>query len=457
MGGLELRPVYVKVKKQYTTGEAHSSDCMWMQLLEVAYAAAGFSHGESEVKEDGELVDLNKELTDGVAYAALMHLTGRKYESLSITNMAAHTIEQSDIDQSGPGMYIQKHMMLSGVDEHLRDHIYRQLDLVKRNAIKNGDVIDEKWEENAVKTAVLKGLEASVKTSYEWRESLETLVSQGKLTKIQKNVLVEKIEKRYYLDEKDRAKQAETITDRILRNIKKPGTLPTRPPKGYRPLSHIASDICQLARGLEQQPAEAEQKPAEAGLQPAEGEQKPAEVKEQTAYERILESIDKKVAMSGNAPEKKPSEGQIKATKFSVKNFMALNPENRYTQRELGILTILRRQVAKGRAVCFEDQSHTRTILDTKFHNGKWFVLVRDPFNVYRNEYSTKENGIKTKSYGLGTTLIEHFTVRDLSTDLRMGFLGTSWYELKDIAKEVQSVQFRAEEDNGFADGFDAQ
>ncbi len=433
MAELDLKPVYVKVKKQYTTGEAHSSDCMWMQLLEVAYAAAGFNNGYAEIKEDGELIDLNRELTDGEADAALMHMTGKKYTTFKPSMMMIHTMEQADIEKSTPGSYLQKHILLDGVKEHLRDPIYRQLKLVKKEAIKTGALINENWERKAIETGVRKGLMEAFKTKHNWEANLESLLNMGKLSKVEKKGLVDKIKENYCTDEKNREELAIDITNRILRNMDKPGNAPAIPPKGFSPLMYIDDYIDTIAK--EQQSDQEEQK---------------------SVYERILEYIEKKIPARG-APVKAPQEGSVKAIQCSVKNFMTLNPDNRYTQRELGVLQIVRQQTTQGRAMCFDDNSHVRTILDTKYHNGKWFVLVRDPFNVYRNEYTTQGNEVQTKSYGLGSALTEHFTVRNLSTDLKNGFLGTCWYELKDIAKEIRALHYQNDREDDFANSFDDQ
>ncbi len=430
MDGNALRPVYVKVKKQYTTGEGHSSDCMWMQLLEVAYAAAGFAHGESQVNEDGELIDLNRELTDGDADSALIHLTGQEYEKVKPSRTMIHTVEQSAIDNSPTGKYAQRHIMLAGVPEHLRDMIYRKLVTGKKKALKDGINTDENWEATVVRTAVLEGIRAASTTKWDWKGDLNTLEGQGRLTKIEKSELIKTIEKQYALKNEDQEELAETCTTRILKNMQKPGKAPGRPPKGIRPLAMIASDIHQVAR------------------------EKDAK---ESAYGKLVDIVKKKIEMKGGAPTNPlPAEGN-EALQLSVKNFMTPNQEDRYTQRELGVLNLVRGQIKKGKAVCFANGSHMLTALDTKLHNGKWFVLVRDPFNVYRNEYTMEGNALKTETYRLGSTFIEHFRVRNLSPDLKKGFLGTCWYELKDIAGEMQELTLRVGDGGKFGNAFDDQ
>lgn len=86
---VEMKPVYIKVRKHYETGDGNANDCVWPQLLEKAYAASGFNmKGEAYVDEMGYLHNMEKELTAGEGYIALSHLTGsyQKYERMMVTS-----------------------------------------------------------------------------------------------------------------------------------------------------------------------------------------------------------------------------------------------------------------------------------------------------------------------------------------------------------------------------------
>ena len=424
MRSLKMKPVYVKVKKQYTAGEAHASDCMWMQLLEVAYAAAGFSRGASEVNEDGELVNLNRELTNGDPEAALMHLTGKKQTAVKPADIPDLDMKQTEIEKSS-GWFVQMHSLLVGVDLHLRQLIYNQLIDQKRKMLKqlkqsNVDVTLA-TEETMIRDAVKKAIKICAETKRDWRKDLDTLVTQGRLEEKEKNELVKLLENHYIYKEED----VDSITNTILKNLESPGNTTTINHTQFYPLSSVCEKIRKVVN---------DNPKLKEGEAPA------------SVYKKIKEIIDEKHERRG--PLNKPTEVEQKAFKLSVKNFMTVNPENRYTQRELGVLNLVRRQTAKGRGVLFADDGHCRTALDAKLHNGKWFILVRDPFNTYRNEYRTENNQLKTKSYGLRTTVFsEHFDVRKLTPDLKQGFLGTSWYELKDIAKVMKNFVHTADEE----------
>ena len=71
------KPVYVKLRKHYETGDGNNNDCVWPQLLEKAFSACGFNGGGvSYVDEKGHLFNSVAELTNGMSNSALMHLTG---------------------------------------------------------------------------------------------------------------------------------------------------------------------------------------------------------------------------------------------------------------------------------------------------------------------------------------------------------------------------------------------
>ena len=47
----------------------------------------------------------------------------------------------------------------------------------------------------------------------------------------------------------------------------------------------------------------------------------------------------------------------------------------------------------EGKAVPLASKGYALTALDIKLHNNRWFILIRDPFNSYRNEYTQKDDG----------------------------------------------------------------
>lgn len=57
----------------------------------------------------------------------------------------------------------------------------------------------------------------------------------------------------------------------------------------------------------------------------------------------------------------------------------------------------------------------------------KHFYKHGNPGNIYTQDE-------------LGTALTRHFKIRNLTPDLKQGFLGACWLELKDAAKSIRIV-----------------
>ena len=420
MNNYTMRPVYVKVRKQYSTGDAQNTDSMWVQLLEKAYAAAGFNSGNAEVKEDGELLNMNKELTDGSSRTALAHLTGQKYVTIKTNQMAITTIEQSWIDKTPVDQNIQKAFMFKGIDANLGHLIYVQLYHAKKDAAKN-ETCDNDYEKKLVEKAVSKALAnwVSDKDLQTFADNLEALKKTGRLTDDEAKSLAFIAKTRY----DNSAARVSKLTSRILGNIKKPDEKITKSPESYPYLRTINSKIKEL---LKSQKAKQEDEKEQASL-----------------YDDISKIVNEKTKHIKNFVPLSKEENN--AHKYSVKNYMMLNPGDIYTQDELAILRLVKEGTMNGRAVPIENDGHCMTALDVKYHKGKWFILIRDPFNVFRTEYKTVNEKIEKSEYGLGSTFTQHFKIRDLSPDLKQGFLGTCWWELKDAVKNINMIHKVAE------------
>ncbi len=417
----KMRPVYVKVRKQYAAGDSQSTDCMWMQLLENAYASCGFNQGIAEVKEDGKLVDLNRELTDGGSNEALMHMTGKPYEKVVASLMATDTVEQSEVDSSSALLLAQQNVLLKGVHSALQGDIYACLKAARKKAEKAGNP-DADWEEKVIEEAVRKGIQraGNAQKMQEFLADMDALESAGRLTKEEKEELVEFITSRYEQSEERIA----SIVKRIKKNLAKPEKPTNSAPMVYSPLAVIRSAIHNL---LQEKPEGQQNKEGEAA---------------NSVYGKVKGIILKRNKAHGF---KRLTPEEERAMKFSAQNCLTLNPNGIYNQRELGMLRLLRTQLAKKKPLAICDGAHCLTALDTKLHNGKWFVLIRDPFNVYRTEYTTENGELKKQSYGLGTAIRKHFELRNLSPDLKEGFLGVCWYELKDAMNLMKEAYPEAE------------
>lgn len=87
---------------------------------------------------------------------------------------------------------------------------------------------------------------------------------------------------------------------------------------------------------------------------------------------------------------------------------------------------------------------HCVDLLEAKEHNGKCYILMRDPFNIYNYEYTMNGEEVNVAEEGFVSVLSGHKENRHLAGNgqdiISHGFRGTSWLELKDIYKRVYGV-----------------
>lgn len=88
---------------------------------------------------------------------------------------------------------------------------------------------------------------------------------------------------------------------------------------------------------------------------------------------------------------------------------------------------------------------HCVNVIDVKEHNGKYFFLMRDPFNIYNTEYTRDKKGNVTgESDGLTQVFTKHTANRHLMDSLeetvRGGFRGTSWIEAKELYGMIEAA-----------------
>lgn len=88
---------------------------------------------------------------------------------------------------------------------------------------------------------------------------------------------------------------------------------------------------------------------------------------------------------------------------------------------------------------------HCVDILDAKeTEQGKRFILMRDPFNIYNYKYTGTVDNIETTDEGFGHVILGCIKNRKLEGNaqdmIRYGFRGTSWVELKDLYARIRGV-----------------
>lgn len=87
---------------------------------------------------------------------------------------------------------------------------------------------------------------------------------------------------------------------------------------------------------------------------------------------------------------------------------------------------------------------HFVNVIDVREDNGRWFILMRDPFNIYNTVY-TQENGVyQTRSEGLSEVYTKRNENRHLADTKEAvvlgGFRGTSWIEANHFYEQIHYV-----------------
>ena len=458
-----FRPVYVKVKKHYETGEGGANDCMWMQLLEKAYAAAGFNHNFATIKKDGELEGFQSELTLGDKADVMMHLTGKKYEQVNVVSTDALRKKPRTFQQNDRAYSLRNLYLLRNIPPHLHEEILTALEQVRKNA-----VVDEK-DPNREET-LLRGILNQILTDRKNRakEKLDEAFSaraksDAPLTEAEIKELRDGFSRIYDFDPEAYTKQ---ILDN-LDNTEDPGEEDLIGASGFtetldafakgiaeqkQPMNELKTILSQTknwsqekkkegkAGGLfEEEPEEQEQK-----------KEKPVDLFGEDEEEQV-EKKEKPVDLFGGVLDEKASkekaqkrEKEKKESICAMRSVFEYDPGSRYNVDALGFLGTVRRCLAKGQILPISLASHDLTVIDVKMNDGKWFLLIRDPFNVYGKHYKKgAHNEVQTTSFGFREALFLHGTVRSLEKSNKnetFGFLGTTWWELGDAFKEITSI-----------------
>lgn len=399
--GSEIRPVYIKVKKHYETGENGSCDCLWMQLLEKAYAAAGFNKQAIKIDEKGEMSDVDFELTGGRATDAFFHLTGKRVVAvLKDSRELSKKTEQELMEREALKEYRMR-AMFRQIPLRLHAALYEKVSVLYT---KERDETDPKWLQNEL-CAILREIDAAQNRMIEADLLPEVMqaIQKGKIKPEEAQALQKVLGKRYAI-------RVDAFAQVIASNIQKSDEEVT-----FRKLTDIKQldeTIAALKTALQRDDVTAEQ------LEEI--------IKEKKTYYQPRE---------GNVL----SEDETDIMKKSLKTVTEYNPQGRYTMEEMRMLHAWKQEFKKGRVVPASFfNSHFMTLLDVKSHNGKWFVLIRDPFNIYYNSYRTEQDGtVKTHEVRFQEALMKHSATRNLQGEQTMGFNGTSWWELKDVVQGI--------------------
>ncbi len=84
--GINMVPAYFKLRKHYETGYGNASDCTWVQLLEKAVALGGLNYSNAVRIKGNKLYNVANELTAGSEDAGVAILTGHAPRKMLMDN-----------------------------------------------------------------------------------------------------------------------------------------------------------------------------------------------------------------------------------------------------------------------------------------------------------------------------------------------------------------------------------
>ena len=395
--GISMRPVYVKVRKDYDIS-ATAQDCMWVQLLEKAYVSTGTEQGAPSMDtKTGELKKLASEIAEGSPDKVMMHLTGRKdcWE-----NQKAEPEEEEFTDKYNDDIEkIRMRQFLSGVPLWLHDYIWES---IKKDPDENQKGEDG-WKNTTVETVKNKVRDANKDRKDQFQ------MVRADILRTFKDVKPEDLDRIQNRIEKLYDRDPETIAAQVMKNI-----------NTESPQMDDGTDLADPNKVISR------------------------------LYDQIEggESVEKILSQIGGKDEYYPeikkgageSEEQLKkwaeTTELYAKNrnkaMVEMNPGGYYSREEMIFLHDVRAAKKRREGMMFGVKLHAMDILDVQLKDNRWYILVRDTNNVHNRTYERDEEGNLKCIPGKAGFAVKK-EIRSLSTDLTMGMRGTSWWELKDI------------------------
>ena len=388
-----LRPVYIKVRKDYDLNTV-SLDCMWVQLLEKAYASTGAQHKTMQVDPvTGELKNFITEITGGLSPKILMHLTGKK-------DCFSHDKPKPEENPGFLAQSVDEYQMrsiLSGVHPNLHYIIWDEIKAIKHEEGEDPDA----WENKVLEIVRSKVAESNELKKVQMDEVKEYI------TKNLPNLPIdefEKVKKKYF---EIFVSDPEAVAERVRKNLHS-----EKPDIGdgwdLNDPNAVASSLYDVFN-------------------------------DGNTADQIISQFDKKInyynpaSFKGNNEEVEILRKNLE--KYAGKKNKAMteyNPLNRYTTEEMIFLHDVRAAAKRKEGMHFAVPLHVMDILDAQLKNGRWYVLVRDTHNVRNYTYEKNRRGDLVGTAGKVSYDINQ-SVRRLDGNLNTGFLGTSWWELSTI------------------------
>ena len=428
-------PVYVRLRKDFEEGNASANDCLWVQLLERALAASGIQANFLSQVKDGKLTNVASEITGGDPVNTMSIITGEIAGRVQVREDKGFSIPKPK------NMSMKYFFLLNGVPREMKRKIIHSLDLEEKKKTKiTLDMLinfakkaqeEHKKQITLCKSEVGKLTEELAQIKQAHPEELKDL---GNISELDDKLLTALGED--YADQ--------DMEERIRRNV---ATLEEEKTPDYTPSDLLETEgatgavisMCKMIRA-----AIKKNDPEKIKATTKELEQKVTGL-----YSTMTAKKLDRAAMLSETKKRlfKGGDNEIRAVRNGCRHLtldLQYGTEN-YTQPQVESLMRLRRYLKREKAIAVCFGMHSMTVLDTQYKDGHWFVLIRDPFNLYNRSYTKKNGKLEcSKSEGFfrvfNMHLYErkrHLTDRGQESNMRAGFRGLTWISFEDFYKEA--------------------
>ena len=439
MDRFQYSPLFIRLSKDYEESDGYANDCLWVQLLERAVAASGMN-GQRLVKINGNKVtNTTSEITCGSPEAAMAMLTGRFWR-----------MRDKEKKYELPKLDTEKEFafMLVGLPAKMKDEIIEKIEDERK---KNPNVlIDQEKLLGYVKEAedkyvaecddVLKeyGEACALYKTFVDEKQLKDMPDIGASEENLKEVMWYSFVKggvteyvKYSLTEMERGTPRRfTIRDNF----------------DYVEAIGQLKELCMKIKNEISAGDAAKVGSAVTNLTMLVSNTIPALNATGANLEKALKPTKKQ--LFGNVDMETltaVNRHAVMRTRYNVKG---------YKPAKLEALICLRDTLREsGGAIPVTFGNHCMTVLDTKYENGRWFVLIRDPFNIYNRKYTEKRGKLSCNSTGFFSVFRKeyydkkrHLTEAGDGSNFRSGFRGLSWWTFDDYYKEYTDYTERMEQ-----------
>ena len=168
--------------------------------------------------------------------------------------------------------------------------------------------------------------------------------------------------------------------------------------------------------------------------------------------------IDSSIAFAGNDELKQQTINDHKAAKDAFWNDeekknrasriaqrMQFEDHTNIKENMLDFMVNLKKAIEQGGSLEISI-NHFVSAVGMTLHNHQWYVLIKDPFNIYNMSYEKgKKGGVTKHEEGFldvlnipGYQIKRHLDPgKDISNNLMGGFRGLSWWSLTDLSKKI--------------------